>query len=209
MRLLTALLSTLTLATGLIAQAPPRPAAPKAPPAAPKAPAPPADKDVPRKAGEFVIHMQTGEKLLSTYHGKVVVMAFMYTTCPHCQHTAGVLAKIQTEYANKGVQILGTVFDENAKRDAQKFVSVTGANFPVGYSTTDQVMKFMHAEEGFYVPMLAFIDRTGTMRRRVISNGDGNDDGTKFLEDQENAIRREIDALLKGAPAASKPAPKQ
>src|ERR1700676_1662449 len=63
---------------------------------------------VPRKAPEFVFQMVDGpQQLLSMYKGKAIVLALMYTTCPHCQKTAQLLAKVQTEYAPKGVQVLG------------------------------------------------------------------------------------------------------
>ena len=152
----------------------------------------------PRKADEFVIHMSDGsQKLLSSYRGKFVVMAFMYTTCPHCQAMTGTLAKIQTEYVDKGVQMLGVTFDPTAKRDVANFIKITGANFPVGYSTPDQVIKFMHAEGDYYVPMLAFIDRTGTIRSQYVSYGDPNGAADKFLADREANIRKEIDKFLK------------
>src|SRR4051794_15722031 len=41
---------------------------------------------VPRKAPEFVFNIQDGSQLLlSSQKGKAVVVAFMFTTCPHCQ----------------------------------------------------------------------------------------------------------------------------
>src|ERR1019366_7860035 len=124
MRKLFALMPAAVLTAALFAQAP---AGTKAPAKATAATA--------RSAGEFVIHMADGpDKLLSAYRGKVVVMAFMYTTCPHCQHTAGVLSKIQSEYAARGVQMLGVTFDVNAKQGVPGFIKLTGANFPVGYS---------------------------------------------------------------------------
>jgi len=188
----------IALATALFAQTP---AAPKAAPL------------TPRPAGEFVIHMTDGsQKLLSSYKGKVVLMAFMHTTCSHCQHTSGILAKVNNEYAAKGVQILGVAFDQGAERGIPMFLKITGANFPVGFSTEDQVAKFMHANGDYYVPMLAFIDRTGTVRTQAISYGDPNPEVDKYLgEQQETNIRGELDKLLKTpvhATTATKQAPK-
>ena len=58
---------------------------------------------MPRKAGEFVFQMVGGpQQLLSMYKGKTIVLAFMYTTCPHCQKTAQVLAKVQHGVCGKG-----------------------------------------------------------------------------------------------------------
>jgi peroxiredoxin len=147
------------------------------------------------------------QKLLSSYKGKVLLVAFMYTTCSHCQHTAGILAKVNNDYAAKGVQILGVAFDQNAQQGIPGFLKMTGANFPVGFSTPDQVVKFMHAYGDYYVPMMAFIDRTGTIRTQVVSYGDPNGEADKFLGDAEEAnIHKELDKLLK---APVHPAPKQ
>ena len=136
----------------------------------------------------------------------------MYTTCSHCQHAAGLLAKIQTDYSAKGVQVLGAVFDADASHGIPGFLKLTGANFPVGFSTPEQVVKFMKANGDYYVPMMAFIDRAGTVKSQIVSYGDPNSAADKFLsgDDEENNIRKEIDKYLKsGAPAATpKQAPK-
>jgi peroxiredoxin len=164
---------------------------------------PPAPKETPvtpRKAGEFAINMTDGsQKLLSSYRGKVVVMAFMFTTCSHCQHTAGLLSTIQNEYAAKGVQMLGITIDPDSKQGIPAFLKITGANFPVGFSSSDLAMKFLHMpNEGWYVPMLAFIDQTGTLRSQYVVTDPG-DAATKFLDNQDVNIRKEIDKFLKPA----------
>jgi len=195
-----------TAAALLMAQAPAKgPAfAPVAPKAVPFSP---------RKADEFVVHTPGGaDKLLSSYQGKVVVLAFMYTTCSHCQHTAGVLAKIQTAYAGKDVQILGVTFDPDAKTAVASFIKMFGVNFPCGWSTPDQVKKFLHIGPNvdYFVPMLAFLDRNGTIRSQyIVTDVDSAAEG--FLDEQETTIPKEIDKLLKIPPAAvttAKQAPK-
>src|ERR1700761_54874 len=77
---------------------------------------------VPRKAPEFVFNMVGApQQLLSTYKGKTVVIAFMFTTCPHCQKMAQMLTQIQKEYADKGVQVLGATFDSGAASRVKQF----------------------------------------------------------------------------------------
>jgi len=209
MRRTIAILPALALAATLSAQAPKASvASPKmASKAAPKAPA-----LTPRPSGEYVIHMIDGpDKLLSSYRGKFVVLAFMYTTCPHCQHTTTLLSKIGTEYASKGVQMLGVTIDPGAKQGVPMFIKITGANFPVGYSDAPTAVKFMHADstKEWFIPMLAFIDQKGIVRSQYISYGEGGD-VDKFLEEQDGdpakgdkgSIRRELDKYLTaGAPA--------
>jgi len=159
---------------------------------------------VPRKAAEFVVNMVDGQqKLLSTLRGKTVVAAFMFTTCPHCQKTAGVLAKVQEEYAAKGVQVVGITFDQGAQARVKEFSQQLHLNFPCGYSTQGQVLEFLQIPptEPYFVPILVFIDKTGTIRSEYVGD-------EKFLESQEINIRLEIDKMLRGTPtpAAAKAA---
>jgi hypothetical protein len=162
---------------------------------------------VPRRADEFVIHMTNGpDKLLSASRGSAVVLAFMYTTCPHCQHMAGVLAGMKNEYAAKGVQFLGVAFDAGARANVEPFIKLTGTNFPCGFSTPDQVQKFVRPEaEDFNIPILVFIDRAGMIRSQYVSYG-LDSPGDKFLsaDGLEARIHAEIDKLLKTPAAAAK-----
>ena len=155
---------------------------------------------VPRKAPEFVIHMPDGsQQLLSSYRGKTVVLALMFTTCPHCQKTAGVLAKVQTEYAAKGVQVLGATFDDGASARIKQFNQTTGVNFPCGVSDRGPVLEFIGLPPGepFFVPILIFIDKTGAIRSQYIGD-------ERFLQNQEVNIRAEIDKYLKAGPVSRK-----
>jgi peroxiredoxin len=163
---------------------------------------------VPRKAAEFVFNMVDGpQQLLSSYKGKNIVLALMYTTCPHCQKTAQILAKVQTEYTGKGVQVLGAVFDQGAATRVQQFNKTFGVNFPCGYSNQDAVLQFLDLSptEPYFVPILVFIDKRGTIRSQYIGD-------ETFLSKQELNIRVEIDKMMgvgPGVPAAVKTNPKQ
>src|SRR5580704_305281 len=152
---------------------------------------------VPRKAAEFVFQNVGGpQQLLSMYKGKTIVLAFMYTTCPHCQKTAVVLAKVQTEYAAKGVQVLGAVFEQGAPSRVQQFHQQLALNFPVGYSEPGPVLDFLQVpqDQPYFVPILVFIDKHGTIRSEYVGD-------ETFLSKQEVNIRAEIDKMLKmGAP---------
>jgi len=154
----------------------------------------------PRKAPEFVIQMVDGsQKLLSSYRGKTIAMAFMFTTCPHCQKTAGVLAKVQTEYAAKGVQVLGVTFDDGAAARVQQFNQQLNLNFPCGFSTKLPVLEFLGIpqNEPFFVPILVFIDKLGNIRSEYIGD-------EKFLTNQEVNIRAELDKYLKTGPVSAR-----
>jgi peroxiredoxin len=152
---------------------------------------------VPRKAPEFVFNMVGGQQqLLSMYKGKTIVLAFMFTTCPHCQKTAQVLTTVQTEYASKGVQVLGAVFDQAAASHVQEFDTKLHLNYPCGYSQQGPVLDFLQVPptDPYFVPILVFIDKRGMIRSQYI----GDD---SFLQKQELNIRIEIDKMLGVGPA--------
>ena len=69
--------------------------------------------------------------LLSQYAGKVVVLAFISTTCPHCQHTTQLLSSIQNEYASRGVQFLAAAFNPDAAQLVPGFIAQFKPTFPV------------------------------------------------------------------------------
>ncbi len=151
---------------------------------------------IPRKAPELVIQMQGKQVLLSQYRGYIVVLAFMSTTCPHCQHLAGVLAPIQQEYAPKGVQVLGVVFNPEATTDLPNFArTFAHGMFPIGMSTEPTVIEFVQHPPGIhYIPMIVFIDKHGIIRAQHL----GIDDSAFFTENVEvQNIKGELDKIIK------------
>jgi peroxiredoxin len=163
---------------------------------------------VPRKAPEFVILSTNGKQtLLSSYRGKSVVLALMFTTCPHCQKAAQTLAQLQKEYADKGLQVLGATWDKDAEKNVDQFNRVLGVNFPCGYASSESVMQFLQqpASSPPFVPIIVFIDKTGTIRElRMVTGDDGPDSPMqKWFGDLENNLKVDIDKLLKTGPATS------
>ncbi len=165
---------------------------------------------VPRKAPEFVILSPDGKQtLLSSYRGKTVVLAFMFTTCTHCQHLTGtVLVPLQKEYANKDVQVLGATFNPTAKDEVKMFNQIFKVNFPCGYASNDSVLQFLQqpANEPPFVPIVLVIDKNGMIREQHIQVGDPVKDAKDkaFFESPETALRADLDKLLKSPSASAK-----
>jgi cytochrome oxidase Cu insertion factor (SCO1/SenC/PrrC family) len=152
------------------------------------------DAPVPRKAPEFVFNLQDGKQLLlSSFRGKVVAVAFMFTTCPHCQALCPIMANIQKDYAAKGVQFVGDVIDDAAKDGLANFTALYSRGaFPVGWSTHEAALEFMkHPDPRFYVPMMAFVDKKGNIQAQYIGDND-------FFREQDKNIRAELDKVLAG-----------
>jgi peroxiredoxin len=158
---------------------------------------------VPRKSPEFTIHDPSGKQiLLSSYRGKVVVMPFMFTTCPHCQREAQMLTKLQREFAARGVVMLGTVFNDANAAMATQFVREFNVGFPVGYATRDSVISYLGISvmDRWVVPQVAIIDKKGN----IVAQSEPT--GTPALQD-EGYLRNLLDKLVKEGPATSHRAP--
>lgn len=163
---------------------------------------------VPRPAKELTVLEPSGKQtLLSSFKGKVVVVEFLFTTCPHCQNAAKMFTKIQKDAGPRGFQALGIAFDDANAQKVQGFVQQYGVGYPVGYASRDTVMSYLGLSvmDRFVVPQVIVIDKKGVIRAQSEPMGSPN------LQD-ETYIRGMIDGLLKEptatvsstAPAAKK-----
>jgi thiol-disulfide isomerase/thioredoxin len=137
---------------------------------------------------------------LSQYRGKVVALAFIHTTCPHCQHLTEVLNPIAHDYAARGVQVLACAFNEGAEQLLPGFLSQFHPAFPVGWSTHDAVYAYLQYSEmnpmGF-VPHMVFLDRRGIIRADIPGE-------STFFNEPDTNIRKQLDDLLKPHAPAKK-----
>jgi peroxiredoxin len=156
---------------------------------------------LPRKAPELQIQIPSGKAIeLSQYKGKTVVLAFILTTCSHCQYTTGLLVKMQNEFGARGLQVLECAVNSTADALIPNFTQQFKTNFPVGFNfdqdyVLDQFLQHP-MDRTPHMPILVFIDRRGTIKAQF----EGDDD---FIESpqQEQNIGAEIHKLL-AAPVA-------
>ena len=159
---------------------------------------------VPRKAPELTVVEPSGKQtLLSSFKGKVVVLSFVYTTCPHCQAFSAMVTKLQRELGPRGFQPLGVAFNDNAAVLTNGFVQQVGIGYPVGYATPDTVLSYLGFSimDRYVVPQVVVIDRKGMIRAQSPPQGDANLQDPTFL-------RNLVDSLLKeGATTTTTKAP--
>jgi len=149
--------------------------------------------EVPRTPPPFSIQRVGDSPLpLSKYRGKVVAVAFISTTCPHCQNLTKTLSGIYSDYASRGVEILECAFNEDMVLPA--FIKQFNPPFPVGYAKRNDVYAYLQYSvietKPVYVPHMVFLDKTGVIR------GDYPGEDSFFLN-PEKSIREELDKLLK------------
>lgn len=120
---------------------------------------------LPRKSPEFTISPPGGkDTLLSSYRGKVVLIGFFSTRCPHCQNTAKVFNGLQQAFGSEGLQAVGIAFNAEAKEDSEvtEFARVYAPSFPVGRSTFDNVLSYLGIsimDRRWVYPQVVLIDR--------------------------------------------------
>ena len=155
---------------------------------------------LPRKSPEFTIVLPSGKQiLLSSYRGKVVLLAWVHTNCIYCQALTLKLNKFEKELGSRGFQPLEVAWNDDARQLVPEFVEKFGVKFPVGYSDWNPIMSYM----GFSIldrpvtPLVVVVDRKGVIRAQTPASGDSN------LQN-EAKLRVLLDDLLKESPARKK-----
>ncbi len=149
---------------------------------------------VPRPAKELEIVEPNGKHdLLTSYRGKVVVIQFLYTTCPHCQKYSQLLTKIQNEYGPKGFQALGAAFNEADNSMVAQYIAQQRVGFPVGPVGRDTVLSFLDYSimVHFVVPQIVLIDKKGQIREQTEA-----DPKVAMPLQDETHLRSSIEKLL-------------
>jgi thiol-disulfide isomerase/thioredoxin len=153
-----------------------------------------------RKAPELAFTVPgQGEKLLSQYRGKVVALAFILTTCPHCQAYTRTMTGLEQQYGPQGLQAIDVAInalDDNRTPDqagqmVQTFINTFRPNFPIGFVPRDSFLSFLGLSIAEYtvVPQVVLIDRKGYIHYQTPARGDG-------ISTEEGTLRSRIQELL-------------
>jgi hypothetical protein len=131
---------------------------------------------------------------LSQYRGKVVALAFIYTSCSHCQRLTTELNLIAPDYAARPVQFLECAFNDDAVAAMPEFLERFTPPFPVGYSTNAAVLAYLQHSpvdpRPLFVPHMVFLDRAGVIRADYPG-------GDPFFANANANIRAQLDKMLK------------
>ncbi len=134
---------------------------------------------------------------LADYRGKIVLIEFMQTSCPHCAEFADTLDRVQKKYGDT-VAILAVVNSggDNQNTVAQ-YISGHRITYPILFDAGQMAYSYLRTMR-FETPSVFLIDASGAIRNdwayglttRDIFSGDG--------------LMSEIDSLLKAAPQRTK-----
>ncbi len=150
---------------------------------------------VPRPAGDLPLSAPPAKPAISlpALKGKVVVVEFLLTHCPHCWRLAQTLDKLRKELDPNGFTPVAVAFDNDVNGPlVADFVTRSRITFPVGFTSADKVDAFLGrgAADRMQVPQLVVIDRAGVIRAQSLPKGEAN------LED-EAYLRKLITGMLK------------
>ena len=106
--------------------------------------------------------------LLDACRGEVTVIAFVVTTCPHCQEFSKTLDSLAR---TKKICAREAAFDEDA--DITAFVRKLGLSFPVFKIERQAMLRFMGLPAGVRLgtPQIAVIDREGMIQAQSAREG--------------------------------------
>ena len=121
---------------------------------------------LPRRAPAFAMSLVDGSKVsLTQYRKKVVLMAYILTTCPHCQAVTGVFKQLQSDLGPKGLQILECAVEDDSQKHIADFQTRFTPNFPLGWSGRAEAEPVLQPDEKLHImPQSVLIDRRGMIR---------------------------------------------
>ncbi|HEX6729387.1 MAG TPA: TlpA disulfide reductase family protein [Pyrinomonadaceae bacterium] len=98
---------------------------------------------------------------LSSYRGKVVLINFWATWCPPCRKEIPDLIKLQRDYQNRGLQVIGVTYPPQRLAEVRGFVRRAKVNYPVALGTKETKLLFSSSET---LPMTIVIGTDGRVR---------------------------------------------
>ena len=149
-----------------------------------------------RRAPGFCLIDTTGQwQDLADYRGKIVLVEFMQTTCPHCANFSSILNGLKFKYGEK-LAILAVANPPDTPQAMAQFVSGHKLAYPLLYDQGQVAASYVRSTS-LDLPAVYLIDTNGMIR-----NSWQNGVLTKDIFEGQGLVR-EIDRLVAGAPAAA------
>ncbi len=104
---------------------------------------------------------------LADYRGKIVLLEFMQTTCPHCQAFSEVLHQVEQKYGAK-VQILAVVkAPEDDANKVSDYIKAHHIDYPILFDAGQMAFSYVRSGQ-LKFPHIYVIDWNGEIRSDYI-----------------------------------------
>jgi len=123
--------------------------------------------DSPRRAPGFSLvdtRMQMHD--LADYRGKVVILEFMQTTCPHCASFTPVLQQVQKKFGDQ-VAILAVLNPPDTAADGERYIAEHQITYPLLMDCGQMAYSYVLAQT-LQFPRVFVIDGDGMVRQDYI-----------------------------------------
>ncbi len=155
---------------------------------------------------ELVVPMLNGGPIkLSSLRGRIVILDFFRSTCPHCQQHAPHMAQLYTQFRDRGLSILGLSSDQpEESQGLRAFIRQYKIAYPIGFMTTETLAYYADSHD-HGIPQFVLFGADGKMVRRWIGWDEKN--GKELLD----AVQEQVQKTPATKPAAKptvKPAAK-
>jgi hypothetical protein len=121
---------------------------------------------VPRPLPVTTIDPAPGRKpiKLADYKGKVIAIVLFGTECPACRQTVAYLSQMQTQFGQRGLQVVGAAVNSGAISLIGDFIDTAKPTYPVGVLNEAATKRLGDFTDRPYVPILMFVDRKGVVQ---------------------------------------------
>jgi peroxiredoxin len=128
----------------------------------PQLPAP--DTIIGQPAPPFTLGSSTGARVSTgDFGGQLLLVNFWATWCTPCIEEMPMLQALQTEYADKGLQVIGIALDDVQR--ARDFAEDLGISYPVLLGATDVMLTARQwGNSSGQLPYTVLVDRDGIVR---------------------------------------------
>ena len=150
-----------------------------------------------RRAPGFCLMDTSGQwQDLADYRGKIVLVEFMKTDCPHCAGFSTVLSSLKSKYGDK-LAVLAIANPPDNPQTMMQFVKNHKLTYPLLLDQGQVAVSYVLAQS-IQLPAVYLVDANGMIRNSWV-------DGVLTKDIFEGSgLSREIDKLLAGAPAPAK-----
>ncbi len=127
---------------------------------------------------------------LANYRGKVVLLDFYATWCEPCRAETPHLVRLQQQYADQGLQIIGlNVGGEDDRAEVPAYAKEFGIQYQMGFPEDEFAYDYLSDNQS--IPQAFVFDRSGKLVRRFV--GYSEDSGA------------EIESVIKSSLASGSP----